>query len=425
VVSLKEFASRLWHGEMKYGDIPATGTPAWYDMLAGSTRGSKAGQHIDARTALETTTALVCTRVIAEGLAQVPCRLFQMMETGDRREAIEHPLHRLLYRRPNEWQTAFEFREQIGAHLALCGNAYVVKIRDSLGRLIELLPYQPGAVSVWRESDFSVRYYVTIYNKGQIEIPAADIWHIRGMSWNGYLGMEPIQMARNALGLALAAEEFGSELFANGARPSGILTSDSPMSAANQADVKASWQAANSGSGNRMKTALLNSNLKWQAIAQSADEAQFIEARKLQVVEICRAMRVLPIMAMHQDGTAAYASVEQMFLAHVTHTLAPWFERFEQSAEVNLLTEKEQADGYYIELVEHGLMRGTAKDRAEYGQILALNGVISPNDFAAMCDLPRSDLPGMDDRRFAQNLYGPPDMVEEASETPPKTPVKG
>ena len=395
--------SRVWNGDTK----SATGTDAILRAMAGGSN-SKAGQAVNVTTALSVTTVLCCARVRAEGLAQVPCRVFQKLPNGGRREAVDHPLHRLLHRRPNDFQTAFEFREQIGFHLALCGNAYVFKLLGTDGKLLELLPYDPGAVTVKRAGDYAVTYAIKLSDGRSMDVPAANMWHIRGASWNGYMGMAMLDMARNAVGLALAAEEFGSELFANGARPSGVLSTDGTLGPAQAAEVKAAWNEAQTGSGNRLKTAVLQGGLKWQSISQTADEAQFIEARKLQVVEICRAMRVLPIMAMHQDGTAAYASVEQMFLAHVTHTLAPDFERFEQSAEVNLLSEKDQKDGYYIELVESGLMRGTAKDRADFGAIAMQNGGMTRNEFRDTIDLPRSDEADADKFIPSVNLYGPP-----------------
>lgn len=406
---ISPIASRLWNGETKSSVIGSDAI--WRDILGAGN--SKSGQIVNVNTALSVTTVLCCARVRAEGLAQVPCRVYQATEGGGRREAIEHPLYRLLYRRPNDTQTSFEFREQIGFHLALCGNAYIYKSFGSDGRLIELLPYEPGCVTVRRGNNYEIAYSLRLANGTTVDVPQSNMWHIRGASWNGYMGMAAIEMARNAVGMALAAEEFGSELFANGARPSGILSTDSTIQPEAAAMIKASWDEAQTGSGNRLKTAMLQGGLKWQSIAQTADEAQFIEARKFQVVEICRSMRVLPIMAMHQDGTAAYASIEQMFLAHNTHTLGPDFERFEQSAEVNLLSEKDQREGYYVELVESNLARGTLKDRAEVAAMAVQNGAAYRNEFRDAIDLPRVD--DVDANRFipSVNLYGPV-TVEEA-----------
>lgn len=367
---------------------------------------SKAGQAVNVKTALELTTVLGCARVIAEGISQVSWKLYQKDATGSRREASDHPLYYLLKRRPNDWQTSFEFREQIAFHLVLTGNAFVFVNRAG-GKIIELLPYEPGAVEVKRGSDLSLSYTLTLADGQRVAVPAANMWHIRGPSWNGYLGLEAVHLARNAIGLALATEEFGSSLFANGARPGGLLTTDQVLNPETAAQIKQAWASAQSGSGNAMKTALLSGGLKYTPLSQTADEAQFNETRKRAIHDICAAFRVNPIMVMQTEGTASYASVEQMFLAHLTHTLMPWFERIEQSAEVNLLTRQEIEAGYYTKLDAKGLMRGTAKDRAEQLQIMRQNAVITANEWRELEDMARSSDPMADQLMAAANLYGP------------------
>jgi HK97 family phage portal protein len=407
----RDWFSGLLPAESKSTITP--GSAGWYDMLLGRTA-SKSGQPISVQTALECTAWLCGTRVIAEGLAQVPCKVIREVG-GARTEAADHPLYKLLHRKPNQWQTSFEFREQLAIHLVLCGNAFVVVTRDTRGGVLELLPYEPGAVTVTRNNDMTISYSVQLVSGASLAIPAANMWHIRGPSWNGWMGLNAVNLARNALGLALAAEEFGSELFLNGARPSGILTTEggTMLSPAQMAELQTAWVAANTGTGQRMKTAVL-SGVKWQSLSSTPDEAQFIELRKQQVVEVARALRINPIMLMHQDGTAAYASVEQMFLAHATHTLGPWFERFEQSAEVNLLTEKEWDAGYRIELIDAGLVRGTAKERAETFAILRQNGVISQNEWRDEEDYTRVNDTAFDKPAASANLYGPPAGSEPA-----------
>lgn len=375
------------------------------DLFAQSN--SKAGQAVNVKTALELTTVLGCSRVIAEGIAQVPWKLYQRGDQRGRREATEHPLHYLLKRRPNEWQTSFEFREQIGFHLVLTGNAYVFVSRRANGEILELLPYEPGSVTVTRNSDMSLSYALTLKDGRRVSVPPANMWHIRGPSWNGYLGLDAVHLARNAIGLALATEEFGSSLFANGARPGGLLSTEQVLNPEKIAEIQKSWKASQAGSGNAMKTALLTGGLKYTALSQTADEAQFNETRKRAIHDICAAFRVNPIMVMQTEGTASYASVEQMFLAHLTHTLMPWFERIEQSAEINLLSRQEQRDGYYTKLEAKGLMRGTAKERAEFNQIMRQNGVITVNEWRESEDMDRSNDPGADELRPAANLYGP------------------
>lgn len=369
-------------------------------------RQSKSGQTVNTRTALETSVVLAAARVIAEGLAQVPCKTFQRMENGNRIEARDHPLYELLQLQPNEWQTSFEFLEQIGFHVVLCGNAYIFKNVVS-GRIAELMPFEPGWVTVTKNPDYSISYVVQTPQGKKFDVPPENMWHLRGPSWCGYVGMDMVYQARNAIGLALATEEYGSGLFKNGARPGGLLISKTPLNKEKGDELKAAWKEANSGPGNAMGTALVSGDLDFKLLSQTAEEAQFIETRRSIVEEVCRFMRVLPIMVMQGDKTASYASVEQMFLAHLTHTLMPWYRRVEQSIAVNLLTEEDRKSGHYVKFMANGLMRGTAKERAEYNQILLQNGVQTVNEWREAEDMNRSDDPEAEKLKPAANLYGP------------------
>lgn len=382
------------------------GLLAWLDVF-GRTE-SKAGQAVTVTTAMQCAAWFCAARVIAEGLAQPPCRVVQEDEDGTIRIARDHSLYWLLHRKPNDWQTSFEFREQLGLHLVFCGQAFVFINRRADGTILELLPFEPGQVTITRHRDKSITYRLMMEDGQSVVLTPYNMWHLKGPSWNGWSGLHAVKLARNVIGLGLAAEEFGSELFANGARPSGYLKAEGSeqLNPEDVDKIRSEWAETHTGSGNRHKTAVL-AGLAWQAISSTAEEAQFLETRKFQVVEICRMTRVLPIMVMHQEGSAAYASVEQMFLAHVTHTLGPWWERFVQSAEVALFTPRELEQGYTVKLYEQKMIRGTAKDRAETNAIMKQNGVISANNWRRDEDLSRSDDPDADRLIPATNLYGP------------------
>lgn len=367
-------------------------------------RETKSGQTVNIRTALEVSVVIACGRVIAEGMAQVPCKVLKRDADGGRTEAREHPLFRLLHRKPNDWQTAFEFREQIGLHLALAGNAFVFKNIVN-GRVIELLPFEPGWVTVKR-AGWDLAYRVQMPEGEPYDVPAENMWHIRGPSWNGYTGLDCVHQARNAIGLALATEEFGSKLFANGARPGGLLVTDQVLGPDVVKRLREDWKEQQGGE-RQLSTGILYGGMKYVPLSTTPEDAQFIETRKLAIREVCRFMRVMPIMVMDDEGSAAFASVESRYVAHHRDTLAPWFERFDQSATVNLLTEKEQNDGLYVKLMANGLLRGTAKDRAEYNQIMAQNGVITVNEWRESEDMNRVTDPEADKLRPAANLYGP------------------
>jgi len=253
----------------------------------------------------------------------------------------------------------------MGLHLVLCGNFFAFK-NVVRGRVVELLPFEPGQITVSREKTGAMRYVARVGDAAPMEIPAVNMWHVRGPSWSGWMGLEGVKMAREAIGLAMATEEHSARMFKNGAAVGGILSTDGSLSPDQVKELRKSWDETQGGPENVGKTAILWGGLKYMARAMQNDQAQLVELRSLQVEEVCRALRVMPIMVGHSDKAATYASSEQMFLAHVVHTMGPWYQRVEQSAEANLLTPKDIADGYYIKHVVNGLLRGAAKDRAEF-----------------------------------------------------------
>lgn len=332
------------------------------DIMRGG-RESGSGAVVNWQTALQTTTALACTRVIAEGISQVPWKL----HTDGRDDATDHPLYDLIYRRPNPWQTSFEFRETLSFHVVLTGNAYVRKLRvGSERRLASLEPLDPARMTVRVDPDGRIRYWFQGDSGAPVEIDAQDIWHIRGPSWNSYVGLDAVRLAREAIGLALATEATQADFHRNGTRVSGLYSVANNMSAEKFNQISA-WMDRHSQGGDRAgKPFILDNGATFAQLQMTGVDAQHLETRKHQVEEICRAMRVMPIMVGQADKTATYASAEQMFLAHVVHTLMPWYERLEQSADVNLLSEEDRRRGFYTKFNGNALMRGAAADRGEY-----------------------------------------------------------
>lgn len=327
---------------------------------------AKSGVVVNYKTAMEASTALACAKVIAEGIAQVPFKLFKERPNGGMDAAKNHGMYDLLANKPNEWQTSFELREMIGFHLAFMQNAYVYKVRGLRGQIVELLPFEPNLVTVKRSKDWGRTYLVTTLG-GQIEVPSKDMWHLRGLSWDGISGIPGVRLAREAIGLALATEEHGARMFSNGAKPGGVLSTDGTLKEDQIKLLRESWDQAQGSNSNAYKTAILFGGLKFQPMAMTGVDSQHLEQRRFQVEEICRFFRVMPIMVGHADKSATYASAEQMFLAHVIHTMMPWYARIENSADVNLLSDSDRlGGGYYTKFMASALLRGSHKDRSEY-----------------------------------------------------------
>jgi HK97 family phage portal protein len=330
-------------------------------------RESKAGVTVGLTQALEVATVLACVRVLANGVSQVPFRLYRQDGTT-RRVADDHPVHRLLYRRPNAWQTSFELRQTMMFHAVLAGNAYVWKGLVGRSRELRALePIEPHRVAVKRDANNgALTYTVTADDGAQRVFSATEIWHLRGPSWSSWMGMDSIKLARNAIGLSMATEDAHANMHRNGAQVGGLLAMTNKITPEKFAFLSA-WLDRHSNGGDRAgKPLILDDGAKYSPFGMTGVDAQHLETRKHQIEEICRAFGVMPIMVGHADKTATYASAEQMFLAHVVHSLSPWYERIEQSADVNLLTDLEREQGYYTKFTPNALMRGAAQDRAEF-----------------------------------------------------------
>lgn len=369
---------------------------------------TKSGATVTTETALEVSAVLACVRVLAEGVAQVPWKLMRQTERT-RLEQRDHALWMLLHRKPNRWQTSFAFRETMMLHaLVGCrGAAFVFKSFSDVGgrHLVELILLDPARVKEHVADDGTKTYEVRGKNGSTRTLTEADIWHIPGPSWDGQTGMPLIIKAREAIGLAMATEETQSKLHAKGVQTSGTYSIDGALSPQQYKDMKA-WIEKEFGAANKGAPMILDRNAKWNPTSMSAVDAQHIETRKHQVEEICRMFRVMPIMVGQADKAATYASAEQMFIAHLVHTLMPWYERIEQSADVNLLTESEMASGYYTLLEPTGMLRGGLKDTAEYITKLVQMGTLTRNEGREMLD--RNPLDGLDEPLTPMNLLGDP-----------------
>lgn len=380
---------------------------------------SKSGVAVNYFTALQVTAVLACCRALGQGIAQVPCKLKRPRKGGGADDAIDHPLFRMLYLKPNALgQTSFEFWETLILHLALVGNAFVYKSQGDGGRIIELILLEPGQVSITQNPDRSLTYRVTSPDGSQRLMPPGAIWHVRGTSWNGWLGMEVVKLAREAIGLSLSLEEAHSRLHQNGVQPSGIYSVEGVLTEEQNKKLTA-WIKAKAGGASRGAPLILDHSAKWLAQQMTGVDAQHLETRRMQVEEICRAMNVMPIMVGLSEKTATYASAEQMFLQHVVHTLSPLANRLEQSAAVGLFTEEDDTAGLYLKFHLQALMRGDYKSRQEGLNIMRRAGVINANEWRAYEDMnPRTD-PGGEQYIVEANM-----AIQDGRDLPtPKAPV--
>ena len=341
--------------------------------------GSTAGKPVNPRTAVQMTAVYACVRVIAETVASLPLHVFEYTDKGSDK-ALEHPLYHILHDEPNAEMTSFILRETMLTHLLLWGNAYCQVIRNGRGQILGLYPLLPDKMLVDRNESGTLTYDYTRQNGSVVRLRPEDILHIPGLGFDGILGYSPIALEKNAIGLGMAAEEYGSRFFSNGATPSGVLTH--PNTVKNPSALRESWNAAYGGNANSGKVAILEEGLKFERISMPNNQAQFLESRKFQVAEICRIYRVPPHLVGDLEH-ATFANIEHQSISFAMHTIRPWLVRIEQAINKALFPEREKGR-FYVRFNIDGLMRGSYKERMEGYAIGRQNGWLSANDIRSL-----------------------------------------
>ena len=352
--------------------------------------GSSAGKAVNERSAMQMTAVYSCVRILAEAVAGLPLHFYKYNPDGSKSKALDSNLYHLLHDEPNPEMSSFVFRETLMTHLLLWGNAYAQIIRNGKGEIIALYPLMPNKMTVDRD-DTGVLYYT--YQKSQEEgkakdagtivLSARDVLHIPGLGFDGLVGYSPIAMAKNAIGLAIATEEYGAKFFANGAAPSGVL--EHPGTIKDPARLRENWNSTFGGSANSGKVAVLEEGMKYTPISISPEQAQFLETRKFQINEIARIFRVPPHMVGDLEKSS-FSNIEQQSLEFVKYTLDPWIIRWEQSLNRALLSMDEKKTCFFKFNVE-GLLRGDYQSRMNGYAIARQNGWMSANDIRELENL--------------------------------------
>ena len=347
-------------------------------------RRSSISSNVNEFTAMQMTAVYSCVRVLSETLAGLPLHLYKRESSNSKEKAKDHPLYFLLHDEPNDEMTSFVFRETLMTHLLLWGNAYGQIIRNGRGEVTGLYPLMPNKMTVMRGEDGEI-FYKYRHKYEDVYLSKEDVFHIPGLGFDGLIGYSPIAMAKNAIGMAMACEEYGASFFQNGAQPGGVL--EHPGIIKDPERVRASWNAAFQGPQNANKVAVLEEGMKYQPIAIAPSEAQFLETRKFQLNEIARIFRIPPHMIGDLEKSS-FSNIEQQSLEFVKYTLDPWVLRWEQSLERALLTRKEK-ESYFIKFNVDGLLRGDYQSRMNGYAVGRQNGWMSANDIRELENLDR------------------------------------
>ena len=380
----------IFSGLFRTRDAPTNRTSgSAYSFFLGQ---SSAGKRVNERSAMQMTAVYSCVRILSEAVASLPIHLYKYTDSGGKEKALDHPLYFLLHDEPNPEMTSFAFRETLMTHLLLWGNAYAQIIRNGKGEIIALYPLMPDRMTVDRDENGKLYYEYTLSSddahtmKGStVVLKPKDVLHIPGLGFDGLVGYSPIAMAKNAIGLAIAAEEYGSKFYANGAAPSGVL--EHPGTLKDPSKVRESWTQTFGGSSNSNKVAVLEEGMKYTPISISPNEAQFLETRKFQINEIARIFRVPPHMVGDLEKSS-FSNIEQQSLEFVKYTLDPWVSRWEQNMARSLLNEDEKSK-YFFKFNVDGLLRGDYQSRMNGYAIGRQNGWMSANDIRELENLDR------------------------------------
>lgn len=369
----------MWPFKKKENRAAASGDPQWLKDLIEGGSSSATGRKVTADTAMQASAVYACIRILAETVASLPLNVYKRLQPTGKEKAINHNLYSVLHDAPNPEITSLEFREAMQAHLCLRGNAYAEKVFDGAGRLRQLWPISPDRVSVERDRiTKQLVYTVTLpESAGQVRLTTKNMFHLRGLSGDGIVGYSPIKLFKESIGLSLAAEEYGARFFGNSLRPSGVFEHPNKLGKQAQDNLVKSMQEQHQELSKKFRVMVLEEGMKWHQMSISPEEAQFLQTRQFQVVDIARIFRVPPHL-IAELSRATFSNIEQQSIDFVVNTIRPWLVRWEQAIKQRLFDTDEIE--YFAEFVVDGLLRGDIASRYTAYSVGRQNGWLSADD---------------------------------------------
>ncbi|MES2349159.1 MAG: phage portal protein [Pseudomonadota bacterium] len=379
-------------------------TAVTYDQIAqlidarGGSVNIEGDTYVTPKTALQVATVLACARAIANGCATPNLNVFREKPDGTREKATNIPEFRLLARRPNEWQTSFEWRRMMTLHAVMSGAALSIKVRGLNGRVRELIPVAPGS---WTERQIS-RYEVEYECSDQWGLigrfKREDVFILRNLQWEMYETMNCVQVAKSSITLAMSTDRSINSQMYNGLQPSGVYTVDGKLNPEQHTKLE-KWVNERIGPKNRGKPLILDNGAKWTSTAGKNTDGQTAELRAQTIEEICRVMGVFPIIVGHSDKAATFASTEAFFGAHLKQDLTPWHRNWTQNYDEMLL---DGAGPLFAEFDTRYLTAGSMKDRSEYIRAVIDTGTQNRNEVRD--DLGLDPVAGLDKHLMPLNM---------------------
>ena len=399
-----------WLNLLERRSLENPGTPLYDDASWEFTdNGAKtwSGNAVNAATALGNAAFFAGVRFISETIGSLPLRLMRH-EDGKREPATTHPLYRVMTVAPNPLMSPMVFREILTSHMITWGNAYSEIKRNGRGDISELWPLLPDRTQKVTGKSGSVFYETTLPDGKVQRLPLSSVLHIPAFGYDGLTGYSVVTLARQGIGLALAAEESGGKFYGNGMRPSGILVHPNHISEEAQDRLRGQVTSQVGGLSKAQRLLILEEGLSYTQLGLPPGDAQFLETRQFQVIEIARWLN-LPPHILKDLTNATYSNIEQQSLELVIHSLRPWFTRWEQHCALQLLRKDEQSK-FQFKIEDRALLRGDTEQRSAYYQARFNTGSMTPNEIRELED--QNPMDG-GDRAFIHSAYIPVDMVDE------------
>ena len=361
--------ARLFRSSPENPSTSLSNPAAWLTGLFGT---SKTGVQVSEDNALTFSAVYAAVRIISETIASIPLNVYQA-DGETRVKAVGHPVQDLLAKAPNSVSSTFTFREAMASNLVLHGNAYAKIEMNAAGRPTALIPLNPMKVEVKVVDGEKV--YVFDEKHTYLDY---EMLHFVGLSFNGLVGKSPLSMAREAVAIGLAAQEYGARFYSNGANAGGVITAPGRLNTEVVKRLRESWNRAQSGLGSSHSTAILEEGMKYEKIGLDPEAAQFLQSRKFQVNEIARIFRIPPSYLADLENSSTRANTEQQAIQFVRDCITPYVRRME--VELNRKLFREDEPNLYAYFTMEGLMRGDQKARYEAYAVARNWGWLSVND---------------------------------------------
>jgi len=360
------------------GFFRSPGAPPRVDGLQSgmpSSYGTMAAADVNFDTAMQISPVWAAVKLISESIGSMPFNVYKITDKG-REVATDHPLHRVLTSRPNQYQTDVEFWESMALNLAISGNAYAI-IQRSGKRIIGLLPVSSSQIETTLLTDGTVIHTYTTGANVKVYTDQT-MWHVK-LFGNGIVGLSPLSYARNSIGIAIAADNRVSKIYSNGAKPSGILTIDKTLTKEQRTQVRAAF--AGLEEGNEDKLFVLEAGMNYSQVSMSPKDIELLESRRFQIEDIGRFFGVPSILLNQTFGQSSLGSnVYEILSAFYKLNLRPYLEKFEASVP-RWLMDAGDSDKYECEFdFDAALLRADLKTRMEGNRIAVNSGQLTPNE---------------------------------------------